>query len=80
MRCQPDARRGDCVAFVYGSAIPLILRAQESTSESPIEIDGKQHGALRFVSSAYVHGLMDGEAFSSDQGYDDQQDLDIFLV
>lgn len=80
VQCQPDARPGDCVAFVYGSAIPLILRARESTSEAPIEIDGKQHTAWSFISSAYVHGLMDGEAFSSDQGYDNQQDLDIFLV
>lgn len=79
VRCQPDAIPGDHVAFVYGSVVPLILRAVEPPMDVRGGPDGKKIGpALRLVSSAYVHGLMDGEVFHASQEYD-VQNSEIFL-
>ncbi|KAF9875429.1 hypothetical protein CkaCkLH20_07249 [Colletotrichum karsti] len=65
VRTQPEAEPGDVVAFVSGSAVPLILRATQN-----LEV-GYAHGSSdvggqrlwRLVGSGYVHGMMDGEAF-----------------
>lgn len=53
-----DARVGDLVAVIQGCEIPFILR--QSTTD-----------AFRIVGCAYIHGLMDGEAVSSDAEFRD---------
>lgn len=48
------ARAGDLIASVEGAKVPLVLRETG-------EFQGKK--AYELVGTAYVHGLMDGEAF-----------------
>ncbi|KAK4175799.1 hypothetical protein QBC36DRAFT_330579 [Triangularia setosa] len=41
---------GDKVALLRGGRVPMILRPREE-------------GTMQFIGEAYVHGVMDGEAF-----------------
>lgn len=63
MRTQPEVKRGDVVALLYGSTVPIILRAAEDAELAlgPSELHGKRF--WKFIGSAYVHGVMDGEWF-----------------
>ncbi|KAK4664073.1 uncharacterized protein QC763_500170 [Podospora pseudopauciseta] len=48
---------GDKVALLRGGRVPMILRPRED-------------GSMQFVGEAYVHGVMDGEAFHEEECID----------
>lgn len=48
-----NVARGDKIAILKGSKVPLILRPSES-----------EEGAFRLIGDAYVHGIMQGEAYN----------------
>lgn len=57
---------GDVVAILGGSAVPVILRPAEP---SPREkgnfcLDEARRRSFEVIGDAYIHGIMDGEAFS----------------
>ncbi|KAI1738198.1 heterokaryon incompatibility protein-domain-containing protein [Xylaria scruposa] len=61
-RVQPDAKKGDVVVLLQGSAVPFVLRPVNITEYKKegrcVQVDD----AWRLVGTAYVHGIMDGEA------------------
>ncbi|KAN0106852.1 HET domain containing protein [Hyaloscypha variabilis] len=50
-----DAENGDRIALLEGGSVPYILR--------PVSGDGTEY---EFIGDAYVHGIMDGEAWKVD--------------
>ncbi len=50
-----DAENGDIIALIEGGDVPYILR--------PIFGEGVEY---EFISDAYVHGIMDGQAWKLD--------------
>jgi hypothetical protein len=50
-RCLKSARPGDKVVILYGGELPYILRERAA-------------GGWTFISSCYIHGLMDGEGMT----------------
>ena len=66
----PAAKKGDVVAVLDGSKVPVVLRPQDIVVEVEAEGGGKD-GAwastaqyYRYICPAYVHGYMDGEALA----------------
>jgi hypothetical protein len=53
-----DARVGDIVILARGGKVPLIVRKGEGEME---------HKRIVFVGEAYVHGIMDGEAWEEER-------------
>ncbi|KAI2617741.1 heterokaryon incompatibility protein-domain-containing protein [Hypoxylon sp. NC1633] len=64
-RVQPDTEQGDIVALLQGSVVLVVLRPVDFT-DSRLYEGGVKVGAWRFIGTAYVHGIMDGEAMSSE--------------
>jgi hypothetical protein len=64
-RVQPDAKQDDMVVLLQGSAVPVILRpvniAEYRQEGDRIQVDS----AWRLIGTAYVHGIMDGEAVTN---------------
>ncbi|KAI1199067.1 hypothetical protein F5X97DRAFT_137411 [Nemania serpens] len=54
----PDTKVGDLVCVFYGVNTPFVIRPQV------MDQDDGQRSLTRLVGEAYVHGMMDGEAFS----------------
>ena len=52
---------GDLVAVFNGARVPHVLRPAD-------EVDGRSMKSFRIISDAYVHGIMDGEAFGASTG------------
>ncbi|KAI0428731.1 heterokaryon incompatibility protein-domain-containing protein [Xylaria sp. FL1042] len=64
-RVQPDVQEGDITTLVRGSAVPFILRSVDITDYMPDAKDLVPAGkAWRLMGTAYVHGIMDGEAIT----------------
>jgi len=63
-------RQGDVVAVLYGAQHGLVLR------EVVGDADGEKR-RYRIVGDCYLHGVMEGEAFEDDSGY---QDAEFVLV
>lgn len=63
-------RRGDVVAVLGGGAMPIILRPSRSATTQSEGSDDDAHQTFEVVGEAYVHGIMDGEAFSLCGRYD----------
>jgi hypothetical protein len=59
-----DVERGDTIALLSGSQRPIVIRRQ-------------QNGQWRCVASAYVAGIMQGEAWPKDKSVDE---LDTFVL
>ncbi|KAI0858993.1 heterokaryon incompatibility protein-domain-containing protein [Xylaria cubensis] len=61
-RVQPDAKKGDVVVLLQGSAVPFVLRPVNITEYKQGGGSVQVDDAWRLVGTAYVHGIMDGEA------------------
>lgn len=60
--CPPESRSGDLICILHGCSVPVVLRQEE-------------HGYMRLVGEAYVHGKMDGEAvedFRDNNAWEDE--------
>lgn len=53
----PWMASGDQIWVFYGGNVPFVMRAEEEDNRS------KEAPTLKLVGDAYVHGIMDGEAF-----------------
>lgn len=63
----PDAcLPGDVVAILGGSAVPVILRPAQASPRhnGSFDLDGVSGSSFQVIGDAYIHGVMDGEAFS----------------
>ena len=56
-----NVTEGDLVAVFNGARVPHVLRPAD-------EFDGRSIKPFRIISDAYVHGIMDGEAFGASTG------------
>lgn len=57
-------RSGDVVAILGGSSVPIILRPVPTVPEGQSPLDMVDELSFQVVGDAYIHGVMDGEAFS----------------
>jgi hypothetical protein len=64
-RLQPDAESGDVVVLLRGGAVPFILRPVINNDLGEKGDVIHKGGAWRLIGTAYVHGIMDGEAMAS---------------
>jgi hypothetical protein len=55
-----DVQDGDLICIIFGCSVPVVLRKIVSD-----EMTGEHHYEL--VGDCYVHGMMDGEAFTMQQ-------------
>jgi hypothetical protein len=62
-----DVRKDDVVCILYGCSVPVLLRKVENGGQEDSDIKVQ----YEFVGECYVHGVMDGEAFSQDMNEED---------
>ncbi|TGJ81098.1 hypothetical protein E0Z10_g7657 [Xylaria hypoxylon] len=61
-RVQPDAKPGDMVVLLQGSTVPVILRSVDLTEYGQARHSVQADSFWTLIGTAYVHGIMDGEA------------------
>lgn len=59
-----ESRAGDVVAILGGGAVPFILRPMPSVPAAQAVLGLTDGLFFQVIGDAYVHGIMDGEAFS----------------
>jgi Heterokaryon incompatibility protein (HET) len=58
-----EVRVGDSVVLCRGGMVPLVLRRVEAETEVDRSTGRERPDKWRLVGDAYIHGIMDGEAF-----------------
>lgn len=58
----PTAKAGDKICILFGCSVPVLLRSDLSPTKEPSEF-------YNFGGECYVHGMMDGEAVTSETQY-----------
>ncbi|KAI0150179.1 heterokaryon incompatibility protein-domain-containing protein [Xylariaceae sp. FL1272] len=64
-RVQPDAEEGDMVVLLQGSSVPFVLRPFTELDHRNVKEPTLVENALKMIGTAYVHGIMDGEAVTN---------------
>lgn len=64
------AREGDLICILFGCSVPVILRERKTGAEAFFE----------FVGDAYIHGMMEGEAFTDKNAAEVKSWTEIFKL